>query len=133
MSNKIDRLSVLVVDDERDILDSIVQALKVSGYKVIDFVNPNLALHYFENVSNSCDVMLSDVHMPPINGFQLARIIKERHPKTKIILMSSFEIYNSEFEKVMPNTHVDGFLCKPIEMAKLLAMIRNVMSRELTA
>jgi YesN/AraC family two-component response regulator len=64
--------------------------------------------------------------MPQLTGFQLARKVKELHPKIKIVLMSAFEIAKLEFDMVMPSTNVDSFICKPFSISKLIQVIESL-------
>jgi YesN/AraC family two-component response regulator len=48
--------------------------------------------------------------MPGVSGSDLAKHVRTINPNVKIILMSSFEIHKSEFDKVMPSTRVDDFV-----------------------
>lgn len=103
-----------------------MQGLKINGFNVNGFADPRLALHYLQDGTSYCDVIISDVRMPTMNGFQFVRAIKELVPQMKVIIMSSFEIKKSEFEKVLPHTHVDAFICKPFELNALVETIKKV-------
>jgi two-component system response regulator YesN len=72
--------------------------------------------------------VLSDVRMTGLSGIQLAKKVKEASPSVKVILMTSFEIRDSEFSKVFPSTHVDGFVQKPIGIKDLTKKILSVIS-----
>ncbi|HEU4604612.1 MAG TPA: response regulator [Nitrososphaera sp.] len=113
----------MVIDDEKDIAAVIGRSLRSSGFKVCEFTDPVLALEHFMSDPKDHDVVISDINMPRMTGFELVRKIKEIQPETRIILMSSFEINNCEFDKVLPSTHVDRFIQKPIRMARLVEMI----------
>jgi DNA-binding NtrC family response regulator len=114
----------MVVDDETDILTIVGKGLENNGFSVVGFADPIKALQHFENGGDTFDIVISDMRMPKLTGFQLARRIKELHPEIKIILMSAFEINKSEFDKVLPSTKVDGFLSKPFSISKLLEVIK---------
>ena len=116
----------MVVDDEKDILTVVMKALEAHGLNVVGYTDPNLALQHFADGGNSFDVIVSDVRMPQLTGFQLARKVKELHPKIKIVLMSSFEIAKPEFDKMMPSTSVDSFICKPFAISKLVQVIESL-------
>ena len=75
---------------------------------------------------DSFSAIVSDIRMPGITGFQLARRVKKVHPKIKIVLMSSFEINKPEFERVLPSTSVDGFLCKPFRISELVKAVESL-------
>ena len=116
----------MVVDDEKDILTVVMKALKARGLNVVGYSDPALALQHFEQGGDSFDAIVSDIRMPGITGFQLARKVKEVHPKIRIVLMSSFEINKPEFDKVLPSTSVDGFLCKPFRLSELVRMVESL-------
>ena len=63
--------------------------------------------------------VLSDIRMPGITGFQVAREVKGINPRLKVILMSAFDISPAEFKNVMPTTQVDDFIVKPARVVEL--------------
>ena len=67
--------------------------------------------------------------MPALSGIQLARKVKEVNPNVKVILMTSFEIRDSEFSTVFPSTHVDGFVQKPIGIKDLTSKILSIIGK----
>ena len=113
----------MLVDDEKDILDVVRKKLEMNGFDVVGFTDPLQAVQHFENGGDSFNILISDIRMPNLTGFQLARKVKELHPNIKIVLMSSFEVGRDEFDKVLPSTHVDSFLCKPFALTKLMEAI----------
>lgn len=125
MSTKHDKLSVMVVDDENDILTVLTNALRARGLNVVGYTDPVLALQHFEQGGDTFDAIVSDVRMPGLTGFQLARRVKEVHPKIKIILMSSIELSKPEIDKVLPSSSVDGFLCKPFRLSDLVKLVKS--------
>jgi YesN/AraC family two-component response regulator len=67
--------------------------------------------------------------MPGLSGIQLARKVKEVNPSVKVVLMTAFEIRDSEFSKVFPSTHVDGFIQKPIGIKELTDKILSLVGK----
>jgi YesN/AraC family two-component response regulator len=65
--------------------------------------------------------------MPGLSGIQLARKVKETNPVVKVVLMTAFEIRDSEFSKVFPSMHVDGFVQKPIRIGDLTNKILSII------
>jgi YesN/AraC family two-component response regulator len=65
--------------------------------------------------------------MPGLSGMQRARKVKEINPNVKVVLMTSFEIRDSEFSKVFPSTQVDGFVQKPIGIRDLTDKILSLI------
>ena len=115
---------VMLVDDE-DILTVFSSFLGKEGYNVHAFSNPEIAFEHFRYSPKECSIIISDVRMPKMSGLQLARKVKELNPKVKVILTSGFEINMAEFEKVLPNTQVDGFLDKPVSLKKLSGLVEK--------
>lgn len=72
-------LRVLIVDDEPDIISVLKEGLKLKGFEVDGFTDPRKALEQFK--PNSYDIVVSDIKMPHINGFQLCRKIKEKEAR----------------------------------------------------
>ena len=80
------------------------------------FTNPEEALQSFKSNAESYCLVVSDIRMPALSGIQLARKVKEVNPNVKVVLMTAFEIRDSEFSKVFPSTSVDGFVQKPLAL-----------------
>jgi response regulator RpfG family c-di-GMP phosphodiesterase len=117
--------SILVVDDEPDIVTIIKMALQRNGWVIKEFTNPVLALQYFEQYSTNYDAVLSDIRMPGMNGFDLIRKIKAIKPDVRIFLMTALDISMSELEKVLPSVKVDGLIEKPVSMSMLVSVIEK--------
>jgi DNA-binding response OmpR family regulator len=117
--------SILVIDDEIDIVNPIKHSLQKQGFNVYGFTDPLLAFEHFKNNFNNIDLILCDIRMPQMNGYELVRKIKTLQPKVRVILMSAFEINNSEFSKVLPSVKIDGFIPKPISLKNLTNRIKN--------
>jgi DNA-binding NtrC family response regulator len=83
------RRSVLLFDDEVDIITSVKRWLQNDGLKVYGFADPLQALEYFKNNSGNIDLVLSDIRMWKMNGYELVKKIKAIQPKTKIIFMTA--------------------------------------------
>ena len=72
------------------------------------------------------DLVVIDARMAKMTGFQLARRIKDLQPDVHVILISAFEINKTEFDKVMPHTHIDSFLAKPFPISALIGAIKTL-------
>jgi DNA-binding NtrC family response regulator len=118
---------LLVVDDDADIVQVLKLGLLKNRFLVNAFTNPEEALQSFKSNAESYCLMLSDVRMPGLSGIQLARKVKEINPAVKTVLMTAFEIRDSEFSKVFPSTQVDGFVQKPIGIRDLTSKILSII------
>jgi YesN/AraC family two-component response regulator len=85
-----------------------------------------VALDYFKANHKNCSLVLSDIRMPGINGYELVTNVKKINPKAKVILMSAFEIQQKEFHNMLPDIKVDAFLQKPFSIGHLNEVIEKV-------
>jgi response regulator RpfG family c-di-GMP phosphodiesterase len=119
---------ILVVDDEFDIVNTITLWLDRYSFDVCGYTDPLLALEHFKNNYNKIDLVLSDIRMPQMNGYELANRIKALQPKVKVILMSAFEIREVEFSKMFHSVKIDSLISKPISMKSLTEKIQHVFN-----
>jgi DNA-binding response OmpR family regulator len=104
----------LIVDDEPDITLIYDLVLSENSFKVDSFNNPILALKYFQ--PGSYDLLIIDIQMPQMNGFDLYQEIRKIDNKVKIrFLITANEI---NFEKALPN--VNCFIKKSIEKEEMI-------------
>jgi DNA-binding NtrC family response regulator len=118
---------LLVVDDDPDIVQVLKLGLLKNRFLVNAFTNPEEALQSFKSNAESYCLVLSDVRMPSLSGIQLAKKVKEINPAVKTVLMTAFEVRDSEFSKVFPSTQVDGFVQKPIGISDLTNKILSII------
>jgi YesN/AraC family two-component response regulator len=123
---------LMVVDDEKDILRIIKRDLEAdtNSFRVDTFSSSELALQAFDNhPKDYYDLILTDIRMPKINGFELYRRIKEKNPSMKIAFITAFEINKEEFNKVLPSIDVKDFIIKPISMSHLIVKLKSIVNR----
>lgn len=120
--------SILVVDDEPGMRDLTSEILNQQGYKVFCAENGPQALKILE--TKAIDLMLSDVIMPKMNGYQLAARVYEKFPGVKVQLASGF---NDERHKDMIDVNLtNNLLHKPFAPKLLLKKIRELLDDDLT-
>jgi two-component SAPR family response regulator len=117
---------LLVVDDDHDIASLIKVGLEKIGLLVSSFTDPLLALEEFSKNPPDYEVVISDIRMPSMNGYEFVKQVKKINRKVKVILMSAFEIEDKEFHRILPSIKIDGFLQKPFSMSKLYDMLKQV-------
>jgi CheY-like chemotaxis protein len=117
--------TVLLLDDEFDIITSLKQLLEKLGFQVFGFTDPLLALEHFQINSKQYDLVISDLRMPQMNGYEFVKKIKEIRLDIKIILMTAFGINNAEFRKILKSVEIDEFVKKPISFKDLARMTRK--------
>jgi CheY-like chemotaxis protein len=116
---------ILVVDNEPDITITLQVELEEGGSFDVDaFTDPLLALKSFK--PNFYDLVLIDIVMPKIDGFELSERLKKVDPNVKVCFLTASEMYHEEFRKVEHCAlNKDLFLQKPISTDDLLREINK--------
>jgi DNA-binding NtrC family response regulator len=117
---------ILAVDDDSDIVTMVEQALQIHGFKVSAFTDPAMALEQFKVNCKDYTMILSDIRMPGMNGYELIKKAKDIDKQVKIVLMSAFEINDREFHNLLPDVKVDAFLQKPFHIQQLNEVIEKI-------
>ncbi len=112
--------TILIVDDETALLKLTAEILSQQGYEVICAGNAKQALMMLEN--EAIDLLLSDVIMPDMSGYQLAAVVQKQYPGVKILLASGFTDDRS-VDLVDDSLH-QNILYKPYDSRVLLERIR---------
>ncbi len=125
---------IMVIDDEKDILSIIKRGLENDNQFIVDtFLDGDSAIKKLENSEDHYDLILTDIRMPKMNGFELYRKIKEILPEMKIVFITAFEINKDEFTKVIPSVEVIDFISKPVSIANLVKKLKSILhSSEIT-
>jgi len=119
--------TVLVVEDEAALRQSIGRLLQKEGYQVLEAPNGATALEILDDAAGKAiSLVLTDLRMPVMDGRQLASALARRHPSLPIIFMSGFTAQLMDLRLVSPHL---SFLAKPFKDQDLLAAIRSQISR----
>lgn len=115
--------TILVVDDERSITDTLVAILNHGGFQATGSYSP---LEAVEHARIHCpDILLSDVVMPKMDGIELAISVRDACPSTRIVLISGQAATANYLERARAQGHEFEFLPKPIEPEELLERLRG--------
>ena len=121
------RRSILLVDDELDIIKSVERWVEADGFNVYGFADPLQALEYFQNYSDGIDLVLSDIKMRKMNGHDFVKKVKAIRPETKVIFMTTIETDLPELSKTLPSVRIDGFMLKPGSLENLVDTIKKII------
>ena len=122
---------ILIIDDEVDITNSFSLALEDSGLFQVDTDNdPIVALSNYR--PGLYDLLLLDIKMPKMNGFELYDKIRKIDQKVKICFISAYDIDYNALKEQVPSLEIDGdvrkdVIRKPIEVSKLIERIEMVL------
>jgi CheY-like chemotaxis protein len=121
--------TILVVDDNHDNIEILRTFLESRGYRVAEATNGQSALAKLEEVHP--DLVLLDVMMPGMDGWQVCRTIKN-HPsfgKIRVVMVTAKGGYEDKFEGMRAGA--DDYLVKPVDLAELTEKVsRNLEAKE---
>ena len=121
---------IMVVDDERDILSIVKRGLESKNrFQVETFIDAESALESLkENSGNYYDLVLTDIRMPKINGFELYKKIRTVDDKVNVCFMTAFEDYRQEFKKSFPMLdEIKCFIRKPNAIEDLVKHVATIL------
>jgi CheY-like chemotaxis protein len=131
-NNKVKK--ILLVDDEPDVIYAIKNMLEDNGFQIDSFNDPVLAIKSYK--INFYDLVILDIKMPRMDGFELYIKIREKDPKVKICFLTASEMYyekfrktHSEFRKIIEE---ECFIQKPIKNEELIRKLNSVMNIDIT-
>ena len=119
----------MALDDDFDIIVIIRATLQKHGYVVFAFTDPFLALEHFKINADGYGLVISDVRMPGMNGFEFISRVKELRPDIKVILMTAFEINDIKHSKLLPaGIRIDEYIQKPISTQVLVSLTEKYVN-----
>lgn len=119
--------SILLVDDEPVITMVMEQFLTELGHRVTVYNSPNVVLSEFNNLDEQFDVVLLDVIMPEMNGFDLLEELITLKPDVKAIFLSGYFNTNDIKEHMKP--HILDYIEKPVNLTKLGDKIQRLLNK----
>jgi PleD family two-component response regulator len=118
---------VMLVEDEDDIVMLFEMILgSDAGLKLDSFTEPFAALNNF--ISGSYDLIMIDVTMPKMNGFELYHEIRKLDDKVKVCFLTAGEMYDEEVRKEsFPELDINCFIRKPIANQDLIQRVKDIL------
>lgn len=120
--------SILIVDDEEIILNGIKDAVTASALplkSVQTAASADAVLQML--VKNPCDILVSDIRMPDMDGLEMAERARQIWPETRIIFLTGYQDF--EYARKALRLNSDDYLLKPVSDDKLIQVIGNVISK----
>ena len=125
---KNNKKTILIVDDVTDVCLTLKVVLEGNGFKVDTFVDPTLALENFK--SSRYDLLILDIKMPVMNGFQLYAQMKKIDLNIKALFLTALtdlQEYDAFKKEVFPNDGQRHLIQKPIENEDMLVRINAII------
>ena len=122
---------ILLVDNEADITFALENALEHYGFSIDSFNDSMLSLNSYKR--NFYDLIILDIKMPNMDGFELYNKIKEIDPKVKICFLTASELFYEEYRKkryvLGEKLGEEYFIQKPIKTDDLVQKINALMNK----
>ena len=118
-------LRVLFVDDEEDLVSTVVERLELRGIEATGVVTGQQALALIEE--RPFDVVLLDVRMPGLGGLEVIRRIKQTHPGLEVVLLSGHGA--SEDAETGRRLGAYDYLQKPVDLEDVIAILRRAAAK----
>jgi len=115
---------ILVVDDAANHARVTAIGLRIEGFDVETAADADGALGLL--AANPFDLAVVDLMMPGTNGIQLARLMRERHPATRVVLTSAYHL--SERQLLRADCGAVGFVPKPFDLTDLAQFLRSKLT-----
>jgi DNA-binding NtrC family response regulator len=122
---------ILILDDEFDIVSVLKQGIDKRGFRVFAFTDPYLALEHFQINSESYGLVITDLRMPGMNGYEFIKKVEEIKLEVKVFFMTAFSINDIEFRRVLPFVKIDEIIEKPVSLKKLVSLINKYINHEI--
>ncbi|CAN5551693.1 hypothetical protein BH18THE2_BH18THE2_24080 [soil metagenome] len=117
---------ILLVDDEVDIISVFKMILEMNGYEVDAYTNPSTALADFK--PSFYGLLLLDIRMPTMNGFELYRKLRKIDEQVKVCFITAFEDYREEFKESFPMLdEYKYFIRKPKAIEDLVNHVATIL------
>ncbi len=130
-NNKVKK--ILLVDDEPDITFTIKNMLYNTGFQMYTFNDPITPLKLFRR--NFYDLVILEIKIPNMDGFELYIKIKEKDPTVKICFLTAIAIFDEEFRKSRPEVDriitQECFIQKPITTEDLIKKLIDIMNTDM--
>jgi DNA-binding NtrC family response regulator len=119
-----DKHHILVVDDEDALRTVLSSELVNSGYEVAAAADGDEAISAVQN--KKFDLVLLDIKMPKVDGFEVLKFIKKNNPAVKVIMLTGFADLKNAIESKKHGA--EDFVSKPYDLVDLLTTIERVLS-----
>lgn len=120
-----EEIKILLIEDEKKIADTLAKGLKEWDYHVETAYDGAIGLRLFE--SSSFNLVITDINLPGINGYDLCKVIRSRDQHVPIILLTALSATDDKIEGF--DAGADDYLVKPFEFKELLVRIRALLKR----
>ena len=118
--------TILIVEDEATIRSNVRECLEQLGYRVVEAENGEAALQVCDDLHGKIDLVLSDLVMPGMGGYELAGELAQRHPAVRVLFMSGYTEDSAARRDIL--LQGSAFLQKPFSVADLSNAVHQALA-----
>jgi len=123
-----EEIKILLIEDEKKIADTLSKGLTELDYYVEKAYDGKIGLRFYE--TGSFNLIITDINLPGINGYELTKIIRSRNQHIPIIMLTALNSTDDKIEGF--DAGADDYLAKPFEFKELLVRIKALLKRTMT-
>jgi two-component system, OmpR family, response regulator ChvI len=122
---------LLVVDDDQDVTLTLRATLQKGGFEVVSFNDPLLALKRFK--PRYYDLVILDIRMPDMNGFELYRQVRRKDNRVKVCFLTAineFTEYEQYRKEAYPKLGERHFIAKPVSNDEIIRRVNEMLTND---
>lgn len=116
---------LLIIEDEKKIADTLKFGLDEKGFESVVAYDGKIGYHIFS--ANDFDLVILDINLPGINGYELCRLIRSQNQDIPILMLTSMSALNDKIEGY--ESGADDYMVKPFEFKELMLKIKSLLKR----
>jgi len=121
-------VTILILDDEFDFVTILKHGLEIQGFRVFSFTDPFLALEHLKINAFNYNLVISNLRMPGMSGFEFLTKVKEIKSGIMIFLMTAFEVSDMQSSVAISSLKINEFIVKPFSIHNLNVIIDKYVS-----
>ena len=127
MEGQVSSMHFLLVDDEKVLMETIAERLRLRGFIVDCALSGNEALSQLGK-SDTIDIVVLDIQMPELDGMSILEILKSKHPLVEVIMLTGHATVQSAVEALKAGAY--DYLLKPCDFNELISKANKAISRK---
>lgn len=118
--------SILIIEDEKRIADLLQKGLEENGYQTMVAYDGTMGLRFFR--SHSFHLIISDIILPKLDGFELCKEIRKSNPKIPVLMLTALGSTDDKLDGF--DAGADDYMTKPFDFRELMARVKALLRRD---
>lgn len=122
--------TILLVDDNSELLTALTKVLEKEGYRVVALPSAERAIEHIQSTATQPDLVITDVSMPGLKGIDFLSALKNAIPQLPVIVITAFGEWDQYMDALRRGAF--AYLPKPLEKNELLSTVRRALETNLS-